>query len=81
MLRVMGAEVRWMGKGKSVNWISKIRNSLLVILLVVNHHGSAHTGEGGRQCSHRHPRDDEVGQFLITIHCLTLILEINADRC
>jgi len=45
---------------KSVNKISKLRNCLLVILLVINHHVSAHTGEDGRMCSHRHPRDDEV---------------------
>ena len=59
----MDAEVRWIWNSKSVNLISKLRNSLLVILLVLNHHGSAHTGEDGRQCSHRHPRDDEVGHF------------------
>ena len=77
----MDAEVRWMRKSKSDIWISQIRHSLLVILLVLVQYGSAHKGEDGRQCSHRHPRDDEVGQFFITIHRLTLILEINADRC
>eukprot|EP00092_Neocalanus_flemingeri_P003715 GFUD01003992.1.p1 GENE.GFUD01003992.1~~GFUD01003992.1.p1 ORF type:complete len:686 (+),score=117.35 GFUD01003992.1:50-2107(+) len=60
MLRVMDAEVRWMWNRKSVKGISKLRNSLLVILCLINHHGSAHTGESGRQCSHQHPRDDEV---------------------
>ena len=77
----MDAEVRWRSKRKAIDQISDVWIKFLVILLVLDHRGSAHKGENGRQCSHRHPRDDEVGRILLTIDSLTLILEINPDRC
>jgi len=59
---VMGAEVRWLRKHELS---CHIFPSLLVIMIVSVHHGCAHEQGEGHQCSHRHPRDDEV---LPTIH-------------
>ena len=58
---VMGAEVRWIRKQKLSSYF---HHSLLVIIIVTLQHGDAHEGVEGHQCSHRHPRDDEVSSVL-----------------